>query len=107
MFWTAISTEVVFTDIVHRNNDVHVDVNRISQVYRKIRKGILYDVKRTLPTFLLVMCVSVLYISPETRDHVQEYLGSLSRLSALHVLLLETILMFMSLYVMIISFEKQ
>ena len=111
MFWTAISTEVAFTDTVQRNHDVYADGNQISQTsfnrYSKISRGILYDAKRAIPTFLLVMCVSALYSSPETRDDVQEYLRSLSRLSALHVLLLEPILMFVSLYVMIISFEKQ
>lgn len=99
MFWTAISTEVAFTDMVQRSVD--------NQFKSKISRGILYDAKRALPTFLLVMCVSALYSSPETRDDVQQYLTSLSRLSTLHVLLLEPILMFMSLYVMIVSFEKQ
>ena len=95
IFWTAISTEVAFTDIVQGN------------VEGKISRGILYDARKALPTFLLVMCVSALYSSPETRSEVQEYLASLSRMSAVHVLLLEPILMFVSLYVMIISFEKQ
>jgi hypothetical protein len=99
VFWTAISTEVAFTDIVHGNVD--------NPFNSKISRGILYDAKRALPTFLLVMCVSALYSSPETRNDVQEYLRSLSRLSTLHVLLVEPILIFASLYVMIISFEKQ
>jgi hypothetical protein len=45
IFWTAISTEVAFTDIVQGN------------VEGKISRGILYDARRAVPTFLLVMCV--------------------------------------------------
>jgi hypothetical protein len=86
---------VAFTDIVQGN------------VEGIISRGILYDARRALPTFMLVMCVSALYSSPETRSEVQEYLVSLSRMAAVHVLLLEPVLMFVSLYVMIISFEKQ
>ena len=94
MFWTGISTDVAFTDIVQ------------GSVEGSVSRGILYDARRALPTFLLVMCVSALYSSPDTRSSVLEYIGSLSRLATVHVLLLEPVLMFVGLYVMIIAFEK-
>jgi hypothetical protein len=95
MFWTGISSDVAFTDIVQGNLEGTVS------------RGILYDARRALPTFLLVMCVSALYSSPDTRSSVLEYIGGLSRLATVHVLLFEPVLLFVSLYVMIIAFEKQ
>jgi hypothetical protein len=70
-------------------------------------KGILYDARRSLPTFVLVMCVSALYSSPETRENVLAYTSSLSRLALLHLLLIEPVLTFLSIYVMVIALEKQ
>ena len=90
----ANSNDVAFTDIVQ------------GSVEGSVSRGILYDARRALPTFLLVMCVSALYSSPDTRSSVLEYIGSLSRLATVHVLLLEPVLMFVGLYVMIIAFEK-
>jgi hypothetical protein len=95
MFWTGISSDVAFTDIVQ--GSLEGSVNR----------GILYYARRALPTFLLVMCVSALYSSPDTRGSVIEYISGLSRLATVHVLLLEPVLLFASLYVMIVAFEKQ
>jgi hypothetical protein len=95
MFWTGISSDVAFTDIVQGNLEGSVS------------RGILYDARRALPTFLLVMCVSALYSSPETRTSVNAYISGLSRLATVHVLLLEPVLLFASLYVMILAFEKQ
>lgn len=92
-FWTAVSTDVAFTDLA-------------AGASSSISKGILYDARRALPTFLLVMCVSALYSSPLTRNDALEYIGGLSRLACVHVLLLEPVLIFVSLYVMIIAFEK-
>ena len=93
-FWTAVSTDVAFTDLA-------------AGASSSISKGILYDARRALPTFLLVMCVSALYTSPHTRTDALEYIGGLSRLACVHVLLFEPVLIFVSLYVMIIAFEKQ
>lgn len=36
-----------------------------------------------------------------------EYIGTLSRLATVHLLLIEPVLLFVSIYVMIIAFEKQ
>jgi hypothetical protein len=95
MFWTGISSDVAFTDIVQ------------GSLQCSVSRGILYDARRALPTFLLVMCVSALYSSPDTRSSVIEYITGLSRLATVHVLLLEPVLLFASLYVMILAFEKQ
>jgi hypothetical protein len=95
MFWTGISSDVAFTDIVQ------------GSVEGRITRGILYDARRALPTFLLVMCVSALYSSPDTRTNVLEYISGLTRLATVHLLLLEPVLLFVGLYVMIIAFEKQ
>jgi hypothetical protein len=91
LFWTGIGVDVAFTGVV--------DVNAT--------KGILYDTSRSIPTFLLVMCVSALYSSPETRESVMTYTSSLSRLALLHLLLIEPVLIFLSMYVMVIALEKQ
>jgi hypothetical protein len=91
LFWTGIGVDVAFTGVV--------DVNAT--------KGILYDARRSIPTFLLVMCVSALYSSPETRESVMTYTSTLSRLALLHLLLIEPVLIFLSMYVMVIALEKQ
>lgn len=91
VFWTGISIDVAFTEIAQGSTS----------------KGILYDARRALPTFLLVMCVSALYSSPDSRSSVLEYIGTLSRLATVHLLLIEPVLLFVSIYVMIIAFEKQ
>jgi hypothetical protein len=56
---------------------------------------------------LLFMSVSALYSSPDTRSSVNDYITGLSRLATVHVLLFEPVLLFASLYVMILAFEKQ
>lgn len=91
LFWTGISADVAFTGVVNQS----------------ATKGILYDARRSLPTFLLVMCVSALYSSPETRQSVLAYTAGLSRLALLHLLLIEPVLIFLSIYVMVIALEKQ
>lgn len=91
VFWTAISTEVAFTGVANE----------------QWTKGILYDSRRALPTFLLVACVSALYSSPDTRNDVHDYIGGLSRAATIHLLLFEPAFMFVGLYVMVIALEKQ
>jgi hypothetical protein len=91
LFWTGVGVDVAFTGVVNEN----------------ATKGILYDARRSLPTFLLVMCVSALYSSPETRQSVIAYTSGLSRLALLHLLLIEPVLIFLSMYVMVIALEKQ
>jgi len=95
MFWAGISSDVAFTDIVQGN------------LQGSVSRGILYDARRALPTFLLFMSVSALYSSPDTRSSVNDYITGLSRLATVHVLLFEPVLLFASLYVMILAFEKQ
>lgn len=91
VFWTGISADVAFTGFINQG----------------ATKGILYDARRSIPTFVLVMCVSALYSSPETRADVLAYTSSLSRLALLHLLLIEPVLIFLSIYVMVIALEKQ
>lgn len=95
MFWAGISSDIAFTDIVQGN------------LQGSVSRGILYDARRALPTFLLFMSVSALYSSPDTRSSVNDYITGLSRLATVHVLLFEPVLLFASLYVMILAFEKQ
>jgi len=90
-FWTAVGHEVAFAGV----QNLHVT------------RGILYDSRRSLPTFLLVVSVSALCSSPETRAAVLGYVSGLSRVAAVHMLLIEPVLIFVSLYVMIIALEKQ
>ena len=72
-----------------------------------VTRGILYDTRRSLPTFLLVVSVSALCSSPETRSMVVGYVGGLSRLAAVHLLLIEPVLILFSVYVMVIALERQ
>jgi len=90
-FWTAVAHEVAFAGV----QNLHVS------------RGILYDTRRSLPTFLLVVSVAALCSSPETRTTVIEYVGGLSRLAAVHMLFIEPMLIFLSVYVLVISVEKQ
>jgi hypothetical protein len=90
-FWTAVGHEVAFAGV----QNLHVT------------RGILYDSRRSLPTFLLVVSVSALCSSPETRAAVLGYVSGLSRVAAVHMLLIEPVLIFLSLYVMIIALERQ
>jgi hypothetical protein len=89
VFWTGLSHEVAFAGI------------------ENVSRGILYDTRRSLPTFLLVVTVSALCCSPETSERVFDYVGGLSRLAAVHLLLVEPVLIFLSLYIMIIALERQ
>jgi hypothetical protein len=89
VFWTALSHEVAFDGV------------------QNVSRGILYDTRRSLPTFLLVVAVSALCCSQETSERVFDYVGSLSRLAAAHLLLVEPVLIFLSVYVMIIALERQ
>ena len=90
-FWTALAQDIAFTGV----QNLHVS------------KGILYDARRSLPTFMLMTTVSALSCAPETIDSVFEYIAALSRMATLHLLLVEPVLIFLSLYVMIIVLEQQ
>jgi hypothetical protein len=90
-FWTAFAQDIAFTCV----QNLHVS------------KGILYDSRHSLPTFMLMTTVSALSCAPETIDIVFEYIAALSRMAALHLLLVEPVLIFLSLYVMIIALERQ
>jgi hypothetical protein len=89
VFWTAVAPEVAFTGGKH------------------VSRGILYDTRRSLPTFLLVVAVGALSTSPETSSLVFVYIAHLSQMAALHLLLVEPVLIFLSLYVMIIALERR
>lgn len=90
-FWTALAPEIAFTGV----QNLHVT------------KGILYDARRSLPTFMLMTTVSALSCAPDTFESVFEYIANLSRMATLHLLLLEPVLIFVSIYVMIIALERQ
>ena len=90
-FWTALAPEIAFTGV----QNLHVT------------KGILYDARRSLPTFMLMTTVSALSCAPDTVERVFEYIANLSRMATLHLLLIEPVLIFLSIYVMIIALERQ
>ena len=87
-FWTTVCSEMAFTGT-------------------KTSRGILFDSRRGLPTFMLVTAVGALYSSPESRLSVVTYIESLSRLATLHLLLLEPVLKFVSIYVLVIILERK
>ena len=87
-FWTTVCSEMAFTGT-------------------KTSRGILFDSRRGLPTFMLVTAVGALYSSPESRLTVMTYMQSLSRLATLHLLLLEPVLKFVSIYVLVIILERK
>ena len=70
-------------------------------------KGIYYDSLRAIPTFFLVMTISALYSAPDTRAEAFTFMKSLSRMASVHLLLIEPINKFISIYVIIICVEKQ
>ena len=51
--------------------------------------------------------VGALYSSPESRLTVSTYIEGLSRLAALHLLLLEPVLKFVSIYVLVLVIERK
>ena len=87
-FWTSVSSEMAFTGA-------------------RTSRGILFDSRRGLPTFLLVTAVGALYSSPESRLTVLTYMRGLSRLATAHLLLLEPVLKFVSIYVLVIILERK
>jgi hypothetical protein len=87
-FWTSISSEMSFSGL-------------------RTSRGILFDSRRALPTFLLVTTVGALYSSPESRLTVSTYIESLSRLATMHLLLLEPVLKFVSIYVLVMVLERR
>jgi hypothetical protein len=87
-FWTTFCSEMAFAGT-------------------RTSRGILFDSRRALPTFLLVTAVGALYSSPESRLSVVTYIESLSRLATLHLLLLEPVLKFVSIYVLVIILERK
>ena len=89
VFWTAVAHEVAFTG------------------GQNVSRGVLYDARRSLPTFLLVVAVGALSTDPETSWHVFTYISKLSRMAAVHLLLVEPVLIFLCLYVMIIALERR
>ena len=90
MFWTCIAGEVAFQG----HSQVH-------------RHGIYYDARRALPIFLLIMCINGLCVAPDTRIAVWDYMSNLSRLATLHLLCIEPVLKFLSMYIMIITLERK
>ena len=87
-FWTTFCSEMAFAGT-------------------RTSRGILFDSRRALPTFLLVTAVGALYSSPESRLSVVTYIESLSRLATMHLLLLEPVLKFVSIYVLVIILERK
>ena len=87
-FWTTFCSEMAFAGT-------------------RTSRGILFDSRRALPTFLLVTAVGALYSSPESRLSVVTYIESLSRMATLHLLLLEPVLKFVSIYVLVIILERK
>jgi len=55
----------------------------------------------------MIMCLNGLCVAPETRIAVWDYITSLSRLATLHLLCIEPILKFLSMYIMIITLERK
>ena len=90
MFWTCIAGEVAFQG----HSQLH-------------RHGIYYDARRALPIFLLIMCINGLCVAPDTRIAVWDYMSNLSRLATLHLLCIEPVLKFLSMYIMIITLERK
>lgn len=90
MFWTCIAGEVAFQG----HSQLH-------------RHGIYYDSRRALPILLLIMCISGLCVAPDTRIAVWDYISNLSRLATLHLLCIEPVLKFLSMYIMIITLERK
>ena len=89
VFWTAVAHEVAFTG------------------GQNVSRGVLYDARRSLPTFLLVVAVGALSTDSETSSQVFAYISQLSRMAAVHLLLVEPVLIFLCLYVMIIALERR
>ena len=87
-FWTSVSSEMSFSGV-------------------RTSRGILFDSRRALPTFLLVTAVGALYSSPESRLTVSTYIEGLSRLATMHLLLLEPVLKFVSIYVLVMVLERR
>jgi len=93
VFWTDVAHEVVFTSNITGGQNVS--------------RGVLYYLRLSLPTFLLVVPVGALSTDPETSWHVFTYISKLSRMAAVHLLLVEPVLIFLCLYVMIITLERR
>jgi hypothetical protein len=92
-FWTFVGSNVAFVEqLAHSQGRSH---------------GVFYDTRRSLPTFWLVMVVNGLCVSPDTRMIVWQYLMQLSRMATLHILLLEPLLKFVSIYIMILTLERK
>lgn len=86
--WTTLCSEMAFTGA-------------------RTSRGILFDSRRALPTFLLMTAVGALYSSPESRLSVVTYMQGLSRLAMVHLLLLEPVLKFVSIYVLVVVLERR
>ena len=90
MFWTTFGGEVGFKAI-----------NYTSQ------HGIYYDTRRAIPMTIMIMCLNGLCVAPDTRIMVWDYISSMSRLATLHLLCIEPLLKFLSMYMMIITLERK
>ena len=90
MFWTTFGGEVGFQAINYTR-----------------QHGIYYDTRRAIPMTIIIMCLNGLCVAPDTRIMVWDYITSLSRLATLHLLCIEPVLKFLSMYMMIITLERK
>ena len=56
---------------------------------------------------IIIMCLNGLCVAPDTRIMVWDYITSLSRLATLHLLCIEPVIKFLSMYMMIITLERK
>ena len=90
IFWTTFGGEVGFQAINYTT-----------------QHGIYYDTRRAIPMTVMIMCLNGLCVAPDTRIMVWDYISSLSRLATLHLLCIEPVLKFLSIYMMIITLERK
>ena len=98
LFWTFVSVDMAFAQS---------KLNDTSNLDYIERRGILHDSRRALPTFSLVMIISVLNSSIDTRYDVVMFIYNLSRRATFHLLVLEPMIKFLSLYILIIALERK
>ena len=90
LFWTTFGGDIGFKAINYTR-----------------QHGIYYDTRRAIPMTIMIMCLNGLCVAPDTRIMVWDYISSLSRLATLHLLCIEPILKFLSMYMMIITLERK
>lgn len=96
LFWTFVSVDMAFAQ-----SKLHATDNVLE------RRGIMHDSRRALPTFLLVMIISGLNSSIDTRYDVVMFIYNLTRSATFHLLLLEPMIKFLCLYILIIALERK